>query len=61
MARVAESAGVAREALYRMLRRKGNPTYSSLIGILSALGLKIVFAPSSPSKPSYERARKLDG
>jgi probable addiction module antidote protein len=45
MSRVAESAGVAREAIYRMLRRTGNPTYTSLMGILSALGLRIAFEP----------------
>jgi probable addiction module antidote protein len=42
MARVAEDAGVAREALYRMLRETGNPRYSSLTGILKALGLRMV-------------------
>src|SRR2546430_11043289 len=45
MAWVAEGAGVAREALYRMLRKGGNPTYTSLMGILNALGLKVVFMP----------------
>jgi probable addiction module antidote protein len=47
MTRVAEGAGVAREALYRMLNETGNPTYSSLMGILSALGLRIIFAPAT--------------
>jgi probable addiction module antidote protein len=47
MAKVAEDAGVAREALYRMLNETGNPTYTSLMGILSALGLKIIFAPAT--------------
>jgi probable addiction module antidote protein len=56
MARVAEEAGVAREALYRMLCRSGNPTFGSFMGILSALGLKIVFAPASPADGSA-RAR----
>ena len=60
MARVAESAGVAREALYRMLRSEGNPTYSSLMGVLDALGLKIVFAPSNPNRRSYKRAKRAD-
>jgi probable addiction module antidote protein len=41
MARVAEAAGVARESIYRMLTQKGNPTYSSLVGILAALGLRL--------------------
>jgi probable addiction module antidote protein len=41
MARVAGEAGVAREALYRMLCETGNPRYSSLTGILKALGLRL--------------------
>jgi probable addiction module antidote protein len=45
MSRVAEKAGVAREALYRMLAQNGNPTYANLMAILSALGVKIEFAP----------------
>jgi probable addiction module antidote protein len=45
MSRVAQEAGVAREALYRMLGQNGNPTYTNLMGILKALGLKIDFAP----------------
>jgi len=49
IARVAEEAGVAREALYRMLGENGNPTYHSLLSILSALGLRIVFVPAGPS------------
>lgn len=49
MARVAEEAGVTREALYRMLHKAGNPTYASLVGILNALGLKMVFAPAAPA------------
>jgi probable addiction module antidote protein len=66
MARVAEEAGVAREALYRMLHRSGNPTFGSFMGILSALGLKIVFAPNSPTddpvrarNPGSRRKRPL--
>ncbi|MGP8243814.1 MAG: DNA-binding protein [Bryobacteraceae bacterium] len=46
MARVAGEAGVAREALYRMLRDTGNPTYSNLVKILGAVGLKISFMPA---------------
>jgi probable addiction module antidote protein len=41
MSRVAERAGVARESIYRMSALGGNPTYSNLLGILRALGLKI--------------------
>ena len=45
MAHVAEHAGVAREALYRMLSKSGNPTYNSLRGVLNALGIRMCFAP----------------
>ena len=44
MAHVAEQAGVAREALYRMLSKSGNPTYSSLRSVLTALGIRMRFA-----------------
>ena len=44
MAHVAEHAGVAREALYRMLSKSGNSTYSSLRGVLAALGIRVRFA-----------------
>ena len=45
--KVATSAGVSRESVYRMLSKTGNPRYSSLIGILGALGLKISILPAS--------------
>jgi probable addiction module antidote protein len=45
MAKVAESAGIARESVYRMLTVEGNPTYSSLLGILRAVGLKMAIQP----------------
>ncbi|MGO9261488.1 MAG: addiction module antidote protein [Bryobacteraceae bacterium] len=55
MARVAGEAGVAREALYRMLRDTGNPTYSNFVRILGALGLRISFSPTSRANDSGER------
>lgn len=53
MAKVAKGAGVSRESIYRMLSGTGNPTYSSLLGILSALGLSL----SVQIKPSHRPAR----
>jgi probable addiction module antidote protein len=47
MSRVAKDAGVAREALYRMLSESGNPTFSNLAAILRSLGLKLIVAPIS--------------
>jgi len=45
MTKLAEAAGVSRESLYRMMSETGNPTYSSLEGILGALGLKQIVVP----------------
>lgn len=41
MTKIAETAGVKRETLYRALSENGNPTLDTLTGILSALGLKL--------------------
>jgi len=51
MAKVAESAGIARESIYRMLAPQGNPTYSSLVGIFRALGLKMTIEAQGPDAP----------
>ena len=58
MAHVAERAGVAREALYRMLSKSGNPTFNSLRGVLSALGIRMCFAAAETSSRSPRRDKK---
>jgi len=45
IAKVAGEAGVNRENLYRMLSEDGNPRLTSLIPVLSTLGLKITVQP----------------
>jgi probable addiction module antidote protein len=55
MAKVAEEAGIARESIYRMLAAKGNPTYSSLLGILRAVGLKLAIKPEIGENPKRSR------
>ena len=57
MAKVAESAGVARESIYRMLTAKGNPTYSSLNGILRAVGLRFTITAELSEGPNPHHAR----
>jgi probable addiction module antidote protein len=49
---LAESAGVSRESLYRMLSETGNPTLTSLRGITEAMGFRLEIVPiSSTSQP----------
>lgn len=40
MSKVAKNSGMAREALYRSLSKKGNPTFETLIAVLKVLGLE---------------------
>jgi probable addiction module antidote protein len=44
--KVASEAGLSRESIYRTLSGNGNPRYSSLIGILKAVSLKLSIEPN---------------
>lgn len=46
MAEIAEKAGVSRQSLYRALSTEGNPEFSTIIGVLKALGLKLHVEPA---------------
>ncbi len=54
MSKVAKDAKLSRESLYRMLSETGNPRFSSLVGILKALGLKITIQPDLPPEAPRE-------
>jgi probable addiction module antidote protein len=41
MAKVAREAGVTREALYKSLSEDGDPRLTTLLGVLTALGVKL--------------------
>jgi probable addiction module antidote protein len=43
MARVAQEAGITRQALYRSLSEKGDPRLTTLLGVAKSLGLKLSF------------------
>lgn len=43
--RIAEAAHLNRQTMYRTLSNEGNPTLSTLIAILSAVGLNLSFSP----------------
>lgn len=45
MAKIAEDAGIAREALYRALSPKGNPTLKTFTAVLKAIGMRLDVAP----------------
>jgi len=41
LAKVAKTAGIERESLYRALSARGNPRLSTLVAVAKAMGLKI--------------------
>jgi probable addiction module antidote protein len=42
---VAEQAGISREALYRSLSPKGNPTLKTLLAVLKTVGMRLSVEP----------------
>jgi len=45
LAMVAEQAGIRREALYRSLSPKGNPTLKTLLAVLKSVGMRLSVEP----------------
>lgn len=41
MTQIAQDAGIARQALYKSLGQGGNPTLSTLLGVIKSLGLNL--------------------
>jgi probable addiction module antidote protein len=54
---IAASAGISREALYRSLSPKGNPTLKTLVAVLKPMGLRLSVIPSKDT-PKPKRAVK---
>ena len=45
---VAAQAGISREALYRALSPKGNPTLKTLLAVLKTVGMRLSVEPEKP-------------
>ena len=72
LAKVAKTAGIERESLYRALSPRGNPRFSTLVAVAKAMGLRLTFESESArgrsrSRPAvtassrYQIARLLSG
>lgn len=46
MKQIAEDAGLSRESLYRALSGKGNPEFTTVLKVVSALGLRLTASPA---------------
>ena len=47
MTKLANEAGISREGLYKALSESGNPSFSVVVRLLSALGLRLHVEPQS--------------
>lgn len=47
MSEIAHKANVGRESLYKSLSPEGNPSFKTIAKVLSALGVRMTFAPVS--------------
>jgi probable addiction module antidote protein len=48
MSQVARETGLARESLYRSLDPKGNPEFTTVLKVLSSIGLRLEVKPETP-------------
>jgi len=56
MSKLAREAGMSREGLYKALSGKGNPSFSTVLKVAGALGLRISFT-ASRSQESFSASR----
>ncbi len=47
MTQLAKDTGLGRESLYKALSGEGNPSFSTILKVVKALGLKFGAAPSA--------------
>jgi probable addiction module antidote protein len=57
MGDIAKAAGLNRESLYKALGETGNPEFSTMLGVLRALGLELSARPTKV-KSTRQRSRK---
>jgi probable addiction module antidote protein len=57
MSEVARAAGLNRESLYKALGEAGNPEFSTMLGVMRALGLDLAVRPAR-KKPARRRTGK---
>ncbi len=51
IAELSSETSLNRENLYRMLSRKGNPTFSNVVAIMDSIGLEFTVREKKKSKP----------
>ena len=61
MAQLARDTGLTREGLYKALSADGNPEFSTVMKVITALGLKLHATPAVAAKPRKTPRKKASG
>ena len=61
MTQLARDTGLTREGLYKALSADGNPEFSTVMKVITALGIKLHAAPSTVAKPRKAPRKKAGG
>jgi len=59
MTQIAKDTGLARENLYKALSADGNPEFSTVMKVITALGIKLRATPGTPTKPHRAPRKKV--
>ena len=58
MSRIASESGLGRESLYKALNSDAKPRFDTVLKVLGALGVNIVFNPRTGSRIGQKKNRK---
>ena len=58
MSRIASESGLGRESLYKALNSGAKPRFDTILRVLSALGVNIVFNAKDSRRASHKKTRK---
>lgn len=61
MTQLARDTGLTREGLYKALSADGNPEFSTVMKVITALGLKLHAVAAPSVKPRRSSRKKADG
>jgi probable addiction module antidote protein len=58
MSTIASESGLGRESLYKALNSKAKPRFDTIVKVLGALGVNMVFNPRTGSRVSRKKNRR---
>jgi probable addiction module antidote protein len=59
MTQLAKDTGLAREGLYKALSTEGNPEFTTIMKVVTALGLKLHAGPAKPVRKARKRSEAV--